>query len=269
MSGKLKGIPALNTSPLNNKFCKAMSSKKDSICGNCYSINMLKTFRKMCDAPFQRYGEFLSKKVHPSEYLPKPPNALYVRFSAHGELINLNHTINLFKICGLSPNTTFTLWTKRTNVINKVIKKFGKPDNLILIYSNPLVGAIMKEPPEYFDRTFNNVPEDKHVELQNCTGQKCMDCMLCYTKGNGVTTIVEKVKSYGKKVANPKNICKACYSMTMLKTFRKNCVPAFRRNSILFASEPLRPEQIPTINAAYVRISGHGELIDRSDLGRM
>jgi len=54
----------------------------------------------------------------------------------------------------------------------------------------------------------------------------------------------------------------------MLKTFRKNCIPAFRRNTILFASEPLRPEQIPTINSAFVRISGHGELVDRSDLGR-
>ena len=179
------------------------------------------------------------------------------------------HLDNLMAVITHNPHCTFALWTKRKDFIKKYFDNNTKPDNLILIYSNPMVGAIMKEPPEYFDRTFNNVPEDKHVELQNCTGQKCMDCMLCYTKGNGVTTIVEKVKSYTKKKINPKRICEACYSMTMLKTFRKNCVPAFRRNSILFASEPLRPEQIPTINAAYVRISGHGELIDRSDLGRM
>ena len=33
-------------------------------------------------------------------------------------------------------------------------------------------------------------------ERQNCTGQKCIDCMLCYTIGNNVDTIVEKVKRY-------------------------------------------------------------------------
>jgi hypothetical protein len=62
MSGKLKGIPALNTSPLNNEFCQMMSKKEhNNICNSCYSINMLKTFRKSCDEPFRKYGEFLSK----------------------------------------------------------------------------------------------------------------------------------------------------------------------------------------------------------------
>jgi len=33
------------------------------------------------------------------------------------------------------------------------------------------------------------------VDKQNCTGQKCKDCLLCYTINN-VQTIVEKVKKY-------------------------------------------------------------------------
>ena len=190
MSGKLKGIPALNTSPLNNEFCKAMSSKKDSICGSCYSINMLKTFRKMCDAPFQRYGEFLSKKVHPSEYLPKPPNALYVRFSAHGELINLNHTINLFKICGLSPNTTFTLWTKRKGLVWKAIKQIGKPSNLILIHSASALD-VETTVPKYFDKVF--IVQTKKNDKNNCFGG-CIDCLKCYTKTDTTTHIYEEIK---------------------------------------------------------------------------
>ena len=190
MSGKLKGIPALNTSPLNNEFCKAMSKKKDSICGSCYSINMLKTFRKMCDAPFQRYGEFLSKKVHPSEYLPKPPNALYVRFSAHGELINLNHTINLFKICGLSPNTTFTLWTKRKGLVWKAIKQIGKPSNLILIHSASALD-VETTVPKYFDKVF--IVQTKKNDKTNCFGG-CIDCLKCYTKTDTTTHIYEEIK---------------------------------------------------------------------------
>ena len=190
MSGKLKGIPALNTSPLNNTFCQAMSKKTDSICNSCYSINMLKTFRQSADAPFRRYGEFLSSKVHPAEYLPKPPNALYVRFSAHGELINLNHTINLFKICGLAPNTTFTLWTKRLNLTWKAIKQIGKPANLILIYSAQGLD-VETTVPKYFDKVF--IVQTKKNNKTNCFGG-CIDCLKCYTKEDTTTHIYEEIK---------------------------------------------------------------------------
>ena len=190
MSGKLKGIPALNTSPLNNKFCKAMSSKKDTICGSCYSINMLKTFRKRADAPFRKYGEFLSSKIHPPEYLPKPPNALYVRFSAHGELINVDHAVNLFQICNSSPNTTFTLWTKRYNLVWRAIEYMKKPKNLILIYS--AIGLDKKKRlPMHFDKVF--IVQTKKNDKTNCFG-KCMDCLKCYTKTDTTTHIYEEIK---------------------------------------------------------------------------
>ena len=190
MTGKLKGIPGLNTSPLNNSFCKAMSKKPGSICGSCYSINMLKTFRKTADPAFKKYGEFLSKKVHPSEYLPKPPNALYVRFSAHGELINLNHTINLFKICRLAPKTTFALWTKRKTLAWKAIKATGKPKNLILVYSEEDVDGNSKLP-KHFDKIF--IVQSKQDDKTNCFGS-CIDCLKCYDNSNNITHIYEKIK---------------------------------------------------------------------------
>ena len=190
MSGKLKGIPALNTSPLNNEFCKTMHKKKDSICASCYSINMLKTFRKRADAPFRKYGEFLSSKIHPPEYLPKPPNALYVRFSAHGELINVDHTVNLFQICNSSPNTTFTLWTKRYNLVWRAIEYMKKPKNLILIYS--AIGLDQeKRLPMHFDKVF--IVQAKKNDKTNCFG-KCIDCLKCYTKADTTTHIYEEIK---------------------------------------------------------------------------
>ena len=190
MSGKLKGIPALNTSPLNNKFCKAMSKKKDTICGSCYSINMLKTFRKRADAPFRKYGEFLSSKIHPPEYLPKPPNALYVRFSAHGELINVDHAVNLFQICDSSPNTTFTLWTKRKGLVWKAIKQIGKPSNLILVHSASALD-VETTIPKYFDKVF--IVQTKKNDKTNCFGG-CIDCLKCYTKTDTTTHIYEEIK---------------------------------------------------------------------------
>ena len=68
-------------------------------------------------------------------------------------------------------------------------KKYGKPENLILIYSNEIIGEIAKLP-EYFDKTFNNVlKKDSSVYCF----QKCIDCLLCYTK-NDTETIIEVKK---------------------------------------------------------------------------
>ena len=75
------------------------------------------------------------------------------------------------------------------------MKLRDKPKNLILIYSNPNKSAIMYDIPEHFDKTFNNVLENENVEEQNCTGQKCKDCLACY-KFNDTNVIVEKVKKY-------------------------------------------------------------------------
>ena len=43
---------------------------------------------------------------------------------------------------------------------------------------------------ETFNKTFNNVTSHPN---ENCTGQKCKDCMVCYTTNN-INTIIEKVK---------------------------------------------------------------------------
>ena len=88
-----------------------------------------------------------------------------------------------------NPHTNFTLWTKKKSLVVSYCEKYGKPENLILIYSNEIIGSIAKLP-KYFDKTFNNVfKKDSSV---NCF-QKCIDCLLCYTK-NDVKTIIEVKK---------------------------------------------------------------------------
>jgi hypothetical protein len=145
-------------------------------------------------ACLERNSKLLSGAVLHQQQLPTIME-LYFRFQAHGELINMNHLTNIMNICLKNPLTTFVLWTKRNDLIQKYLKDNEKPKNLILIYSNPKKGKIMSKPPKHFDKTFNNVLEDEFVEQQNCSGQKCKDCLLCY-KFNDTTTIVEKVKRY-------------------------------------------------------------------------
>ena len=197
MTGKLDGFQAISTNTMTNPYCikQNASGKANNICTKCYSHTMLKSYRKNMQPALQRNSDALANKVHDMEYLPVI-NQAWFRFNAHGELINMTHLENLVRICKKNPHTSFALWTKRNDIVSRYFKTREKPANMILIYSNPKISTIMAKPPKYFDRTFNNVLEHEHKEQQNCTGQKCKDCRLCYTVGNGVDTIVEMVKKY-------------------------------------------------------------------------
>ena len=196
MTGKLKGLHAINTNTLTNEFCIQMSSsgKEKIICTKCYSVEMLNGLRKSCVPSWQANSDILSNGLIPKHMLPTILDA-YFRISGHGELINLIMMENLHNIINHNPHCTFAMWTKRKNLVYKFYANHEKPSNLILIYSNPTIDKVMTKPPRLFDRTFNNVSKDSEVD-QNCTGQKCKDCLLCYkhVKVQPITQIVEAVK---------------------------------------------------------------------------
>jgi len=184
MTGKLTGFKAINTNTVTNEFCQKMN-KTDSICGSCYSMAMLQGSRKNCQPAWQNNSELLSQSLLDARQLPVI-NERYFRFHGHGELINQTHFDNLCRIAEHNPATTFALWTKRRNLIGG-----DKPSNLILIYSNPTIDRVMAKPPKGFDKVFNNVASPRANE--NCTGQKCADCLECY-RFEGSSVIIERVK---------------------------------------------------------------------------
>jgi len=190
MSGKMTGIPALNTDTTTNKFCIAKSKDETSICNKCYSWNMLKTFRKNAVPRFKMNSDILSSRVLEMNELVRPKGN-NVRFNAHGELINTYHVQNLVNYALFYPQVTFTLWTKKKALIQSFFNKHKKPDNLILIYSNEIVGTVYKSVPKYFDKVFNVVSHGNHVI--NCDA-KCIDCMKCYNVNDITEQIIEKIK---------------------------------------------------------------------------
>ena len=199
MTGKLEGFQSISTNTTTNEYCIKQNSKKDknNICNFCYSHTMLKTFRKNMAPALERNSQALAARVLHPDGLPTI-NSAFFRFNSHGELINEINLINYVNIAIKNPHCNFALWSKRYDIVYKYFKNNPKPKNFILVYSNPKINHIFSKPPKFFDKTFNNVQEDIHKDKQNCTGQKCKDCLLCY-KLNTTDTIVEKVKSYGKK----------------------------------------------------------------------
>ena len=192
MSGKLKGFKALNTNTLSNDFCVKMynSGKNDVICTFCYSHNMLNTYRKSCVKPWQNNSDILSKLLLKEYEIPRITESEF-RFHGHGELINRTHLKNFALIAEHNSHCNFALWTKRKNIVREVFENQPVPFNLILIYSNPKIDSVIKSPPKWFDKVFNNVSKPHSDE--NCTGQKCKDCLACY-EFNDTNVIIERVK---------------------------------------------------------------------------
>lgn len=187
MTGKLKGIAAINTSPLDNPFCEMMSGCAGCVCSECYSATMLRTSRKGCRPAWKNNGEELSRApLAPSEI----PNiyAAFCRFSAHGELINTTHAANLYAIARHNPQTTFALFTKRPELLPA-----EKPSNVILVYSTVKInGAPVL--PRGFDKVFT-VYEKSYASANavkiNCAGKSCFSCRLCYTHND--TKIINEI----------------------------------------------------------------------------
>ena len=188
-TGKMSGIPSLNTDTTTNEFCIKMKDT-DTICGRCYSWRMMTTFYKNCADRWKKNGDYLSYKIHDKDYLPKV-DSVVARFNSHGELINKKHLVNLAKICYNQPLTTFTLFTKRKDIVQEVFKHIPIPTNMILVYSNATIDKVSKRVPKYFHKVFNVVSKDS--DIVNCRG-KCITCMKCYTTSDKTEQIIEKIK---------------------------------------------------------------------------
>ena len=197
LSGKLDGFRSLSSNTTTNPFCIKMNAttKDNIICKECYSMSMLKGFRKNAAPALQRNNDLLASRILEPHEIPTIID-MYFRIHTHGEILNLTHAINILNLVKANPHTTFGWWSKRKDIINKLFSPsyggfgFKKPSNLIMIYNNPKIDDVIDTPPKWFDKTFNNVTSHP---AENCTGQRCKDCLVCYTH-NDTNTIIEKVK---------------------------------------------------------------------------
>ena len=179
---KMDGFTSINVSVKRNGFCQQMQKQDGVICKHCYAKRVYPNMEK-------RYSEntdwFLSE-----DFRPEPINRSIVRIHSFGELYNEKHFENLIKLFNYNPQTTFTMWTKRKDIVEKVFARTEKPSNLILIYSSPVLNTTAKLP-EGFDKVFTVFTPDQNVEI-NCA-KSCKDCMKCYTKNN-IAFINEELK---------------------------------------------------------------------------
>ena len=186
-SGKLAGIQSINTPTTTNPFCQSMQ-KTDSVCKSCYAQRYEKIRPNIVTA-FERNLFLSERELLPLE-IPTISDDI-ARFASYGELINMMHFINLLRIALANPRTVFTLWTKRYRIVQRVLKHMDKPDNLILIYSSPIVGKVSALP-KHFNKVFTTFARGTDTTDINCHGA-CNTCRLCYSH-NDTVNINEIIK---------------------------------------------------------------------------
>jgi len=195
MIGKMIGLRSINSSPQTNPFCKKMA-KSDAICKHCYSIRLEKLYGainggKGIVKSWVDNGKLLSKRLLKDSEIPLLKSLRWIRFHAHGELLNQIHLMNFIQIAEANPEITFALWTKRLDITRGKLKQL---DNLFYVYSIPKLNRLHQKLPTGFHKVFSVLTRDYINEgnlshLVNCQ-KKCAECGLCYTK-NEVTHIYE------------------------------------------------------------------------------
>lgn len=178
----MEGMVSVNTNPMTNAFCLSFMDNKDLVCGHCYSVRALKSYRARYGAILEKNSKILSSEIINIDRLPRI-NEDILRVNSFGELINQTHLQNIFNLARVNPRTTFALWTKRKDLVNRA-QKF--PENTILIYSIPELNPESIHIPPKFHKVFavytKQYARENNIEI-NCGGQRCRECLKCYTFG--------------------------------------------------------------------------------------
>lgn len=189
-TGKMEGMISISTPSNLNDFCKKMKANCELICSKCYTEKgFLKTVAN--SKKLKNNHELLTKPFdwQSIKHLEKIRGYDYFRFEAFGELNNEQQLINYLNLVRLFPNTFFSLWTKRTDLVAKVLTLENKPSNFNLIISsikkNERCDLGLLEP--VVDKVFTVFDKDFIKENEtpiNCGSKDCFNCKICYTKNN-------------------------------------------------------------------------------------
>lgn len=195
-SGKMDGIRSLSTSVVLNAICQARAKVAGSICSKCYAHNLVQ-FRRTLARSLERNHKALTKAVIDEQLWPVIVDRVF-RLEAFGDLNNTIQVMNYFNFCKRNPETRFALWTKNPWIINLVVRAgYKKPENLNIIQSSKHINIVDAPAFDFIDAVFT-VFDDAYIAehniVINCGALRCLSCLKCYKKHNGVLYINEKLK---------------------------------------------------------------------------
>lgn len=203
MSGKMHGIPSISTSVLENPICQKRREQKDSICAKCFAASTAARYSSLAKNLSSNL-ELLTGEILPLDVLPRfiPELANIVRFESFGDLADAKQAINYLNIAKVNPGVRFALWTKNIAILARAVETVGKPENIRIIYSSPIINQAIgveksKRMFPFVDAVFT-VYDKKHVAENNteinCGAKSCITCRNCYDRPDFYSDIREQLK---------------------------------------------------------------------------
>ena len=179
MSGKMDGIPSISTSCVCNPICIARMKNGNSICSKCFAVGVVNRYGALGKALASNY-ELLNGSILPHELLPRFGNVQIVRIESFGDVASVTQAINYTNIIKANPFVSFAWWSKNMNIIKQAFDIVGKPDNVIMVESSPVLDVECVPSNEYVDKTFTVYTKDS--QNINCGKRSCVGCRRCYRK---------------------------------------------------------------------------------------
>ena len=192
-SGKMFGLQSLSVACTKCPLCIACHNTNDDlhICKHCYSFRQLARYKTLKEKLERNFDFFTTVKIN-SWDVPIINSSIF-RFESFGDISNTLQFFNYVVIAMNNPQTTFALWSKRPHIIADSMKEFKirKPENMIIIYSEPYIGKVWNEKEfqtlvknyPVIDKVFTVHNTDKNVTI-NCGNKKCNECRVCYSHNN-------------------------------------------------------------------------------------
>lgn len=193
-SGKIEGITSYDSTATNCEFCKAMRKAAESnpahICRYCYDYAQEHSFRGANIVNRHTINMLIMSSVEFTVDELKRVNATYInRVNSSGDTPNEIYAGNMLKIAYAFPVFRFAYWAKNKAAVIAACDKYGKPANMTLVQSSPIIGKPVKLA-KYFDIVFTVYATKESIAeaLANgaceCNGKKCRDCgYKCYLNG--------------------------------------------------------------------------------------
>jgi hypothetical protein len=209
-SGKIEGITSYDSTATNCEFCQAMRKAAENnplhICGYCYDYSQEHGFKGVNVLNRHSLNMIIMASVDFEIDELRILNSSYInRINSSGDVPNVTYACNMIKLAYAFSALRFAFWAKNTAAVITACDKYGKPENLVLVQSSPIIGSPAKLA-KYFDFVFTVylTKEDTEKAIADgsgeCNGKKCKLCgYKCYYNSWNSKNVAEYLRIPGVK----------------------------------------------------------------------
>ena len=211
--GKIEGIYSIDSTATNCSYCKAMRAAAKNIikhiCNYCYDYAQEHSFKGKNVLNRHTLNMIILSAVEFTDQELATLNIIGLcRFNSSGDIQSNTMALNYFRIAANNPYCKFALWAKNVAAVKYALSVCGKPENLTLIFSNPIINGRPILPGGY-DYTFSVYTPGKIESIlstgdyMECNGKKCKECgYKCYMRlWPAGANIAEKLRANKELIA--------------------------------------------------------------------